>query len=174
VFYYNLGLTNSKLAEEYANKMPIAQLMGSEETNLNSNLHTKSRKSMPLELFGLLRSMGDVTVEYENGEELRKIRQTYLVHILDHILQERQRVFDNDMKEREENNRHKITLDNVFKIADHQDQAQDPAHTPSDDDEDLDEEEEAQQPDLKDTDGGNQSGMLCKTEFIETASSTEG
>jgi hypothetical protein len=31
----------------------------------------------------MFRSMKDVFVEYESGEELRKIRQTYLVHILD-------------------------------------------------------------------------------------------
>ena len=117
IFYYHLGLTNPDHLTEYENKKCVAELLGSDEHYLNTNLLQKSKKSLPIELFSLLRTNRDVTVEYSSGDELRKIRQSYLVHVLDHLIQERERIFINDMKEYEENNKNKLTLNNVFEIA---------------------------------------------------------
>ena len=51
---------------------------------------------MALEYLSMLQSMKDVTAEYTNFEELKRMRQAYIVHILDIITQERSRVFAND------------------------------------------------------------------------------
>jgi hypothetical protein len=37
----------------------------------------------------MLRSGSDVSAAYNDYEELRKMRQAYIVHILDHVLKER-------------------------------------------------------------------------------------
>ena len=54
---------------------------------------------MGLEFLGLCRSGMDINVEYSNADELKRLRHTYLLHILDYVLQDKQRVFSNDMLE---------------------------------------------------------------------------
>ena len=51
---------------------------------------------MGLEFMGMLKSMKDVMAEYTNFEELKRMRQAYIVHVLDVILNERSRVVAND------------------------------------------------------------------------------
>jgi len=45
----------------------------------------------------MLRSGCDVSGSYQDYEELRKMRQAYVVHLLDHVLKERHQVHLNDM-----------------------------------------------------------------------------
>ena len=43
-------------------------------------------KVMGVEFFGMLRSGMDIRMEYENSEELKRLRETYIYHILDYVL----------------------------------------------------------------------------------------
>ena len=72
---------------------------------------------MGLEFFSLLRTGLDVRAEYEGTDDLRRMRDSYVYHILDYVIQDRSRVHYNDLKVMEENNRGMITLDNVFELA---------------------------------------------------------
>ena len=68
----------------------------------------------------MLWSMKDVTAEYSSFEELKRMRQAYIVHILDTILNERSRVIANDraIKEEEEAQKgQRVGLDYVFELA---------------------------------------------------------
>ena len=68
----------------------------------------------------MLKSMKDVQVEYSNYEELKRMRQAYIVHILDVILNERSRVVANDRAVAQEELKSKgpiIGLENVFDLA---------------------------------------------------------
>ena len=78
-----------------------------------------------LEFFSLCRSTHmDVSAEYENYDQLKRMRQAYIVHVVDILLKERSVVTENDkaLKEEEEHedlmlNGQKVTLDNVFELA---------------------------------------------------------
>ena len=75
---------------------------------------------MGLEFMGMLKSMKDVMAEYTNFEELKRMRQAYIVHVLDVILNERSRVVSNDraiLQEEDDQKAPQVGLDNVFKIA---------------------------------------------------------
>ena len=37
-------------------------------------------------MFNMLRSGKDIRVEYENGEELKRLRESYVLHILDYLI----------------------------------------------------------------------------------------
>jgi hypothetical protein len=52
----------------------------------------------------LLRSGADVLGSYASYDQLKKMRQAYLLHVLDHVLKERHQVHLNNVAvEREEN-----------------------------------------------------------------------
>ena len=74
---------------------------------------------MGLEFFSMLKSMKDIDAEYGNNEELKRMRQSYIVHLLDVILTERSIVAENDKEivaqEKAENS--EVGLDNVFELA---------------------------------------------------------
>lgn len=65
----------------------------------------------------MLRTGCDVRAEFTDSEELRRMREGYLVHVLDYVMQDRERVHRNDRLIFEENNKDRITLDNVFELA---------------------------------------------------------
>ena len=82
---------------------------------------------MGLEFMGMLKSMKDVMVEYTNFEELKRMRQAYIVHVLDVILNERSRVVANDraiLQEEDDQKAPQVGLDNVFKIAEQDDDSE--------------------------------------------------
>lgn len=67
----------------------------------------------------MLRSNSDVIAEYSDFDELKRMRQAYLVHTLDHVIQERRQVFVNDcgLKRQEEAEKgQQVTLENVFEL----------------------------------------------------------
>ncbi len=70
-----------------------------------------------LEYFSLLRTGMSIKTEFGNSDELRRYRDAYILHILDYVLQDRERVNFNDKKLYKEYNKDKITLDNVFELA---------------------------------------------------------
>lgn len=43
-------------------------------------------KVMGQEFFGMLRSGMDIRMEYDNSEELKRLRETYIYHLLDYVL----------------------------------------------------------------------------------------
>lgn len=43
-------------------------------------------KVMGVEFFGMLRSGMDLRMEYDNMEELKRLRETYIYHVLDYVL----------------------------------------------------------------------------------------
>ena len=49
-------------------------------------------KIMGLEFLGMLRTGMDMRIEYDNSDELKRLRETYIYHALDYVLQERERV----------------------------------------------------------------------------------
>jgi hypothetical protein len=67
----------------------------------------------------MLRSGCDVSASYQDYEELRKMRQAYVVHLLDHVLKERHQVHLNDMaiQREEQPEENAINVKNVFEIA---------------------------------------------------------
>ena len=82
---------------------------------------------MGLEFMGMLKSMKDVMAEYTNFEELKRMRQAYIVHVLDVILNERSRVVSNDraiLQEEDDQKAPQVGLDNVFKIAEQDDDSE--------------------------------------------------
>ena len=68
----------------------------------------------------MLRSGMNLRVEYDGSEELRRYWDGYLLHILDYVLQDRERVHFNNQRVQEEETKDRITLDNVFKLAGHE------------------------------------------------------
>lgn len=75
---------------------------------------------MGLEFFSMLKTLKDVTAEYSSFEELKRMRQAYIVHVLDVILSERSRVLANDRAIKDEEEAQKgqhVGLDNVFELA---------------------------------------------------------
>lgn len=76
------------------------------------------------EFFSLIRQpqSPDVFAEYTNYEQLRRMRQAYIVHVLDHVLAERSVIAWNDKaveeeEDQEEMGAKQVTLDNVFDLA---------------------------------------------------------
>ena len=101
--------------------------------------HLTQSAYMGLEYFTMLKSMKDVTAEYSNFEQLKRMRQAYIVHLLDVILSERSRVAANDRAikaEEEAQQGIEIGLDNVFELA---------AKEEDDDDDKESSEEESEQ-----------------------------
>lgn len=45
----------------------------------------------------MCRTGKDIQVEYANSDELKRLRYAYLLHVIDYVLQDRDRVFKNDM-----------------------------------------------------------------------------
>lgn len=56
-------------------------------------------------------------MEFEGGEELKKIRDSYLLHLVDELVQSRWKVHLNDKAIFEEQNKDRVTLENVFELA---------------------------------------------------------
>ena len=64
----------------------------------------------------MLRTNKDVRVEFEGPNELKRLRQAYVTHVVDYVCQDRHRVFTTDMKELDERDKDRVTLNNVFEI----------------------------------------------------------
>lgn len=91
-------------------------------------------------MFSFMRTGKDVSLEYTNGDDLKRARMAYVLHAADYILQDRERVFQNDMVLLDERDKDKVTLDNVFEIAKKTAAATEDAED-NDDDEEADEEQ---------------------------------
>jgi 2-phospho-L-lactate transferase/gluconeogenesis factor (CofD/UPF0052 family) len=74
-------------------------------------------KVLGIEFMSMLSSKKDVRVEYENSDELKRLREAYILHVLDYVVKDRERVHHNDKARDEETNKDKVTLDNVFQLA---------------------------------------------------------
>ena len=88
----------------------------------------------------MLRTGKDIKAEYENSDDLKRMRHSYLAHILDYISHDRQRVFDNDMILLQERNKDRVTLQNVFDIAEEKEskkQVRKAVNESSDEEEDM-------------------------------------
>jgi hypothetical protein len=65
-----------------------------------------------------MRGNADVLGTYSDYDQLKRMRQAYIVHLLDHVLQERHQVHLNDLAVyREEHPEDAVNLDTVFDIA---------------------------------------------------------
>ena len=58
---------------------------------------TKDKVEAPIEYFSFIRSGMDVFCGYKDYDELKRMRQAYIVHVCDQILQERHRVYKNSL-----------------------------------------------------------------------------
>lgn len=83
----------------------------------NLSKHRRAEKTRGLELLSLLQTGMDVKVDYSNHEELKRLRQAYVFHAVNYVCHDRQRVFENDMKLLQEKNQDRVTLQNVFELA---------------------------------------------------------
>ena len=70
-----------------------------------------------LEFFSMLRTNADVTVEYEDRDQLKRMRLAYVLHICDYLLSERRRIASNNALHKKINDEGKLTLENVFELA---------------------------------------------------------
>lgn len=72
------------------------------------------------------------------------MRQAYVFHAVNFVCHDRQRVFENDMKLLEDKNKDRVTLQNVFEIAEGQNEQADEdkasQHSDSENEDDDDEE----------------------------------
>ena len=109
----------------------------------------KAEKAMALEFLSMCRTGKDVRVEYSNSEELRRIRQAYVVHIMDYICQDRDRVFTNDKIAYDEKNKNRVTVDNVFEIAAKEEAASNDEDQEESESEDENEDSEDEQSDVE-------------------------
>lgn len=64
----------------------------------------------------LLRTGADSTIEYQDSQDLKQIRFAYITHLIDWLVTERQHVNVNTEKCKKEDDKNKVTLDNVFEI----------------------------------------------------------
>lgn len=97
---------------------------------------------MTLEFLGMCRTGKDIRAEYSNSEELKRLRQAYLLHVMDYVCQDRDRVFLNDKAAYEEKNKNRVTLENVFEIAEKQEGRKAKGEAESESEEDENEEGE--------------------------------
>ena len=66
----------------------------------------------------MVRSGADVLGSYASYDQLKRMRQAYLLHVLDHVLKERHQVHLNNMAvQREEHPESEVRLDTVFDLA---------------------------------------------------------
>jgi hypothetical protein len=65
----------------------------------------------------MLRTAKDIRVEYDGGDQLKRIRHSIVTHLVDYVCQDRDRVFSNDKIAFDEKNKDKVTVNNVFDLA---------------------------------------------------------
>ena len=107
-----------KSFDEYKLRPFSSELMGSEEFSPDMVAKLKkAEKTMSLEFLGMCQTGKDITVEYSNADELKRLRLTYITHVLNYVCHDRDRVFKNDMIALEEKHKDRVTLQNVFEIA---------------------------------------------------------
>ena len=126
---------DGKSYPEYKSRSYCVDLLSQDEfaPDLMSK-HRKAEKTVALECLTMLRTGKDLTVEYGNGDELKRLRHAYITHVTDYVCHDRQRVFHNDMILLKEKNKDRVTLDNVFDIANKQDKKQTKNDDSSDED----------------------------------------
>lgn len=129
---FHIEVFNHNLFQPYS-KMPM---LSSEEDP------KKSGKTQLLECLGFLRTGKDLRVEYQGMDELKRLRMASILHIMDYVLQDRERVFSNDMLQIDERDKDRVTLDNVFDIAKGQESDGDEE---SEDEDEENEEEQAEE-----------------------------
>jgi hypothetical protein len=56
-------------------------------------------------------------IEYENSDNLKRVRHSYVTHLVDYVCQDRDRVFANDKIAYDERHKDRVTVDNVFERA---------------------------------------------------------
>jgi hypothetical protein len=72
VFGYNLGSGNADFMQLYADKKMVSA-------------GGVAHKTIGPEFFAMLRTSKDVRVEYDGVQELKKLRQSYVTHVVDYI-----------------------------------------------------------------------------------------
>ena len=98
-----IGLT--KASGDYTAKTKFITEVSASETSGSSGPTTG------LEFFSLCRSSQmDVWAEYENYDQLKRMRQAYIVHVLDVLLKERTVVAANDRAAKEEEEHEDLML----------------------------------------------------------------
>ena len=119
-----------------ASNHQTARLLLAQQSNLNPHsalLSAADSHMNGLEFLGLLRQKEapDVFAEYANYEQLKRMRQAYIVHILDQVLSERTIVAWNNKAAQEEEDEEeekihgqRITLNNVFDLAEQEAKAE--------------------------------------------------
>lgn len=65
----------------------------------------------------MLRTNQDVRVEFDGRDQLKKLRDAYVLHLLDYIVVQRQRAHVNDLESKRQENEGKVTVENVFELA---------------------------------------------------------
>ena len=85
LFEYNLGVTKNECLSAYHGKPFISSFPSQDSLDA-----AKLQKSiMGLEFLAMLRTNKDIKVEYENSQELKRMRQSYILHVIDFVCQER-------------------------------------------------------------------------------------
>jgi len=133
----------------------------------------KTEKALPLEFLGMCRTGKDIRVEYQNGDELKRLRQAYITHVVDYVCQDRDRVFGNDKIDYEERHKGRVTLDNVFDIAEQQEEEGEESEADSNisDDEEGEDEEDERAEEEDDEKLIQQNDMLKSAQTEDTAKS---
>ena len=71
LFEYNLGYSKPDFLEAYSQKQPVST--------------GGTPKTYGSEFFSMLRTNKDVRVEFEGANELKRLRQAYVTHVVDYV-----------------------------------------------------------------------------------------
>jgi len=114
----NTLLTDSPFHREALDRLGLLKPRSLyDETPFISEQGQPNLKLLGVEYLSMLRQGLNLKVEYEGSDELKRFREGYLLHILDYVLQDRERVHFNNTRIFEEEHKDRVTLDNVFELA---------------------------------------------------------
>jgi len=101
----------------------------------------KDLKMFGNEVFGLMSTLKDLSLEYSEVDELDKARDAYIIHISDIVLKERALIEMNDKQLKEERLAGKVTLDKVFDLAKGEEESEEEVEEDDDEEGELEQEE---------------------------------
>jgi len=84
--------------------------------NVDYRVLKKSQRTKTFDVLSLLRTGADSTIEYQDSQDLKQIRFAYITHLIDWLVTERKHVNVNSVKLKKEEDKNRVTLDNVFEI----------------------------------------------------------
>ena len=87
-----------------------------QDANVEYRELKKSQRTKTFDVLSLLQTGADASIEYQDSQDLKQIRFAYITHLIDWLVTERKQVNVNTVKCKKEEDKNKVTIDNVFEI----------------------------------------------------------